>query len=282
MVSRHAARTLLLVAILVAGAFGGLTGAAWATPSGTAASAHPALPASSPPLTGSVHGPTLVLPNATNVYTVNATGGPAVAANGTRVGNLTFYASLASANTTGVKVSPTFGGLTGNSSYSIFLTVGPVAQTVTLTVEFASVYQHQNVSINLTTVIQVVRPFQLTGEVVASATTVLPFSIQVALDGTIVGSVSVPTLTPHEFYNFTYQYLTAGLASGYHTFTLTLPQQNGQVRFANGAISYSVTFYIAGPAPNYTLYYLLGGVAFVGVILIFLILVGARRRAGGR
>ncbi|MEM0128834.1 MAG: hypothetical protein QXG65_01525 [Thermoplasmata archaeon] len=274
----------LLVALLLVGASflaGSHPAGGSAAGPAPAAVGHPA-GAASAPLTGTVHGPTLLRLNASQPFVINATGGPAFAPNGTLVGNLTYHATIFGANTSGLSVNPNFGGLTGTSNYTFLVNVGPVPQTVTLIVEFSSVYQSQNQSINITTTLYVVRPYTVSGEVVAGTQTVLPFSIAVDLDGTPVGAIAIPTLLPHEGYNFTFDYLTRGLPPGEHTFTLSLSVPNGQVRFANGATSFSESFYVTGPPPDYTLYYLLGVGAFVGVILISLILVGARRRAGGR
>lgn len=242
----------------------------------------PAPAAANAPLTGTVDGPSVVGVNATADYLLNATGGPAYASNGTLVGNLTYYASVAASNTTGISVAPSFGAVPNDTNYTIYLTVGAVAEPMTLIVEYTSVYQTENVSLNVTVSINIVTPYVLTGEVVASNATVLPFSIAVYLDTVYVGSIPVPTLTPHQGYNFTFDYDTVGLSTGYHTFVLQMPSQHQQVHFPNGQYTYSMTFYITGPSPSYTLYYVLGAVAFVGVILISLILVGARRRGGTR
>lgn len=234
-----------------------------------------------PPLTGSVSGPNALGVNTASYYKLSATGGPAFGFNGTQIGNLTFHASLVATNTTGVSVTPTFGALT-NGTYQVSLAVGNATQVVVLQVEFDSVYQQQNASLNVTYQIKVVHPYVLTGLIQAGNETVIAFPVQVLLDGQVVGSIAVPVLTPREEYNFTYDYIISGLSPGYHTFTLTLPTQHGQVHFAGGVLSYQYTFYVSGPATSYTLYYVLGVVALVGVILIFLILVGARRRGGSR
>lgn len=234
-----------------------------------------------PPLTGSVIGPSAVGVNTARFYTLNATGGPAFALNGTQVGNLTFYATIVAGNLTGVSVSPTYGALT-NGTYNVNVAVGNVSEVVELQVEYVSVYLTENVTLNVSYAIQVAYPYVVTGLIQAGNETVTAFNMQVTLDGTQVGSISIPVLTPREEYNFSFDYVTTGLSAGYHTFVLTLPTQHGQVHFAGGALSYSVTFYVAGPATNYTLYYVLGAAAFVGVILIFLFLVGARRRGGSR
>ena len=235
-----------------------------------------------PPLTGSVNGPSALGINTAHYYRLDATGGPAFALNGTQVGNLTFYASLVAPNTSAPSLNPTFGAIV-NGSYNVSLSAGNVSQVVDLQVEYVSIYHQLNVTLNVTYVVQVVHPYVVTGIIQAGNDTVLAFPIQVSLDGQVVSPpLEVPTLTPYEEYNFSYDYVTAGLSSGYHTFTFTLPTQHGQVHFAGGALSYQYTFYVPGPPADYTLYYMLGGVALVGVILIFLVLVGARRRGGSR
>jgi hypothetical protein len=263
---------LALVVVLVLVLVG--SGLALAPPARAAAPNYP-------PLTGSVQGPTALGVNTAHFYKLVATGGPAFALNGTQIGNLTFHASVVASNTTGVSVSPTYGAVS-NGSYEVSVAVGNVSQVVNLQVEYVSVYQTQNVTLNISYGIQVVHPYVLTGLIQAGGETVIAFSIQVSLDGQVVGALPIPALTPKEEYNFSFDYIVTGLSAGYHTFTLTLPTQHGQVHFAGGALSYQYTFYISGPAPNYTLYYVLGVVALVGVILIFLIFVGARRRSGSR
>ena len=253
---------------------------------GPTASTTVSLPSASssyPPLKANVTGPRIVGQNKTYDYVLRATGGPAYTANGTEVGNITYWASVTGANTTSVSFLPN----TGLVPYPVagppvMLATSGVVQTLTITVEFASLYGSLNESLNVTITVRVVAPYVLTGEVVAGAQTVLSFNIQVMLSGTVVGSITIPTLTAKETYNFTFDYTTLPLGPGYHTFVLTLPSAHGQVHFANGQQSYSITFYVEGPPANYTDYYVLGAVAFVAVVLISLLYVGSRRPGAPR
>jgi hypothetical protein len=235
------------------------------------------------PVSGQVTGPTVLAAGATKTYTVNGTGGPAFAANGTRVGNLTVYLSLSAANLTGLVLSPEEGAILNGTPVSTVLKTGPTAEVVTIRVMISSTYQHQNQSINFTYTVNVVTPYVVSATLVAGpSASVLSFSVQVFLDGALVGAVTVPTLTPGESYNLTYDYATLGLSSGDHTFSMSLAQEHGLVTFANGATVYSSTFYVTGPAPDYTLWYVVGVVAFLGVLFIFVTRVAARRRGALR
>ncbi|MGD0249862.1 MAG: CARDB domain-containing protein [Thermoplasmata archaeon] len=235
------------------------------------------------PVAGSVRGPTVLATGATGHYTIYGTGGPAIAANGTQVGNLTYYVSLAASDLTGVTVAPAQAALGPGLNGTPILTVGTVPETVTMTVMVSSVYLTQNVSTNLTYSVQVVQPYVVSATIVNVAkTTVLAFPVAIYLDGQQVGTVSVGSLTPGGEYNLSYDYATTGLSTGEHTFTISLLAEHGLVVFANGAQSYSQSFYVTGPAPNYALWIVVGAVAFVGVLFIFATRVAARRRGGAR
>jgi hypothetical protein len=235
------------------------------------------------PVTGSVTGPTILATGAQKQYVFNGTGGPAIASNGTQVGNLTFSITLSASNLTGVSLAPTSGKVVNGIPLDSEFTAGPTAQVVTFLVELSSTYQSQNQSTNFTYSVNVVSPYVVRAEIVnPSSDSVDSFGIQVFLDGSLVGTVTVPTMTPGSTYNLSYQYVTPGLSPGYHTFTISLAQEHGLVTFANGALQYSSTVYVTGPAPDYTLWYVVGIVAFFGVLFILLTRVAARRRGALR
>ncbi len=241
-------------------------------PSASAASAPPAVN-----LTGYVHGPNVLALSGSGSYFINASGGPAVLPNGTVAGTIQYYASMAGSNLTGVSFFPANGTI-GPKGLTAKLTVNNLTQTLVLHLLIASTYQTQNQSINLTDTVRVVRPYVLTATVVAGAQTILSFAATVSLDGRPVGSVTIPTLTPHQTYALTFDYPTLGLSSGWHTFTISVTHAHGLVEFAGGAQTYSQSFYIP-PAPvNYTIWYIAGIAAFFGAIFIFVARVGARRR----
>ena len=259
----------VLVLGLVLGGIGGLPGARAA--------------GAGNPVQGSVQGPSVLATLGTAHLTVSASGGPAFAPNGTLMGNLTYYSSVTGANLTGVSVVPSTGAFVLGKNATPVLSVGATPERLTVTFEISSVLGTQNQSTNVTYTVRVVQPYVLTAVIVNSgATTVLPFTVDVRLDGTVVGNVTVPTITPHGEYNLSFPYATAGLAGGDHTFSISLANAQGLVTFANGATSYSVTFYVAGAAPDNTVWYVLGGVAFVGVLFIFATRVAARRRGAVR
>jgi len=264
--------TAFAIAVLAVGL---LLAGAWGVP-GVRASA-------TAPVTGSVSGPTVVATHASESYTVNGSGGPAIASNGTRVGNLTAFLSVTAANLTGVQVTPAESPIGPNESVHATLVLGPSAEVVSIGVMISSVYQKQNQTINLTYTVNVVTPYVVAATLVAGASsTVLSFPVEVDLDGSAVGTVTVPTLTPGQSYNLSFNYPTLGLSPGEHTFSISLASEHGLVTFANGGIVYSSTFYVTGPAPNDTLWYVAGTVAFFGVLFIFMTRVAARRRGASR
>ncbi len=232
---------------------------------------------------GNITGPTILATSANGTYAINGTGGPAFASDGSKVGNLTWHASLSASNLTGVTFTPTSGNLTGNQSVSATLAVGTIAESVTISVEISSVYNSTNSSLNLTYPVHVVMPYVVSAEIVnGAASTVLSFPVQIELDQSLVGSVTVPTLTPGSTYNLTFRYATLGLAAGEHTFSISLVNEHGLVRFANGEMTYSTSFYVTAAPTDYTLWYVAGIVAFFGVLFIFASRVAARRRGALR
>jgi hypothetical protein len=262
-----------------------LLGAALAMGPGVAAAALPAhvTTAASSALTGSVSGPTVLGLNGRASYTINATGGPAYAPNGTQVGNVTFYASLQASNTTGMNFTPSQFKITNGTFPGGRLSVNDLVQLVTILVMISSTNATANDTINVTYSVHVVQPYSVTATIVdRSNATVLAFVVYVALDGATVGNVSVPSLTPGASYALAYQYVTLGLGTGWHTFTISLANEHGLVAFANGALTYSATFYIPGAATDYTLWYVAGVVAFFGVLFIYATRVAARRRGALR
>lgn len=235
-----------------------------------------------PPLTGGIHGPTTVGMSTNNTYDLSATGGPAVGFNGTQIGILSFSTTVLGTNTSSVQFLPTAGVLT-NGSASLTLKTSNLTQTLTLTVEVTSGYHGDNLSTNFTYTVVVVQPFVVQAViVVVSDIGTQPFNLTVLLDGQPVGVIRVPSLTARATYSASFSYVDTGLSPGWHTFTLTLANEHGLVLFSNGAQRYTDSFYVAGPAPNYTLWYISGAIALVAVIFIWLTAVAPRRRGRKR
>ena len=64
----------------------------------------------------------------------------------------------------------------------------------------------------------------------------------------------------------------------WHTFSISLASQHGLVTFPGGAQQYSQSFYVTGPPPDYTVWYVAGIGAFLGAVFIWSTRVAARRR----
>jgi hypothetical protein len=261
---------LILLAVVLLLPLLALSGGALAT--GTAASSP------YPPLSGSITGPSTLGEKLKATYTIQATGGPAEALNTTIVGVYTYNATLSGANTSSAFVTPASGVLL-NGSASVTVSAPSQAQSMTLFVLVRSGYNGANVSDNLTYAIDVVAPFNVTATlVVGSGTSVGPMTLAVTLDGDPVGTVAVPTLTGGSTYPINFQYVPLGLSPGWHTFAISLVPEHGLVTFPGGAETYAQSFYVTGPSPDYTPWYLAGFGAFIGTIFIWTSRVGARRR----
>jgi hypothetical protein len=252
--------------------------AAVAFPAGPLSPVSPARAASSP-LTGNILGPSVVGVALQATFVVTASGGPAEAANGTTVGIFSYKASYSAVNTTGVVFSPTSGVLV-NGSVTLSLTAPNVTEPLTLFVLVNSSYQGTNVSTNLSDAIQIVEPYRLSANLqVGAASGISPFYLTVLLDGTPVGHVMIPSLTAGASYPLTFSYVVpGGISPGWHTSSMNLASEHGLVTFQGGVTSYSASFYVPGPPPDNTPWYLLGITVFIAVILIYSLRVGAPRR----
>ncbi|HKN06989.1 MAG TPA: hypothetical protein VJ021_05240 [Thermoplasmata archaeon] len=247
--------------------------------------APPARAATTEAVTGSISGPNIVSTGSTTLYQVYGWGGPAVAFNATVVGTIKYYSALSASNLTGVSFTPASGNISSNKSVLVDLAVGNATETVTIDVMISSLNSNasENKSTNVSTTVHVVQPYVISATIVnSSATTVSAFVVFVTLDGSVVGRVNVTSLTSGGTFQLLYEYPTSGLSSGEHTFGISLAQEHGLVTFANGQTQYTVNVYVNGPAPDYTLWYVAGIVAFFGAIFIFASRVAARRRGATR
>ena len=250
---------------------------------GANALASATLTAAASPVTGSITGPTVIGTSSNDSYHVTGWGGPAVASNGTVVGNLTYYSSLVASNISGVSFSPASARFTSNAPLKATLTPGTVVQGLTIDIEISSVYLGKNVSTNVSIALSVVQPYVISATIVnPSNATVTAFAVYVTLDGSTIGQVNVSNLAAGGSTQVTYAYPTLGLSMGSHTFAMSLVQEHGLVMFANGQTVYSVTVDVTGPAPDYTLWYVAGITAFFVAIFILLTRVAARRRGAAR
>jgi hypothetical protein len=232
-------------------------------------------------LSGNITGPSTVGQSGNASYVVDATGGPAVASNGTQVGIYSYNASVSGTNTSSVVFSPT-GGSMPNGTITIGLKAGNVTQQLTLYVLVTSQGAGTNstkTTTNLSYTVNVVTPYRFTATIVAgSGGTVSPFSLTVLLDGAPVGAIAIGSLAAGTRFPVAFSYVNTGLSAGWHTFTVSIAEEHGLVTFAGGAESISQSFYVAGPPTNDTIWYVGGLGAFVGVVFIWTTRVAASRR----
>lgn len=267
---RRLAATLALVG-LVLGLAAALPGGLLVGPVGAASS-------SAGRVTGSIAGPSLVGTGLNISLVVNGTGGPAFNSTGALVGTLTYNATLINGNSTGSSLSPSTGPLT-NGTANVTFTAGNLTETLTVNVEINSTYGNESNYTNVTHNVRIVRPYTLTGTLLAGSVEVRSLVLTVTLDGRVVGSFAVSAIAPNSTYAFTFHYVpTTALATGWHTFAISLAQQHGLVTFPGGLEEYSTAFYVNSPPPNYTVDVLVGVAAFVLAVFIWGAAVGARRR----
>jgi hypothetical protein len=279
---RSGPRALALLVVLLLGSAAAVPLFAPALPGARAGPLTPAATGTNP-LTGNISGPGAVATSGSGTYELRATGGPAVLPDGVQIGNLSWSAKVSAANATNVSVAPSSGTLTVGSPGKTVLVVSNVTQVVTLEVEYTSSYGGSTSTLNVTDPISVVVPYKVEAKLVAGpSTALLPFQIAVDLDGNPVGTVSVPALAANQSYTLTYSYATTGLSAGWHTFTLSVANEHGLVSFSGGVLEYSQSFYVPGPAPNYTIWVVAGVAAFFGALFILATRVAARRRGGSR
>ncbi|MGC2288282.1 MAG: hypothetical protein WA688_00285 [Thermoplasmata archaeon] len=234
--------------------------------------------ASYPAITETTTGPSIVGRGLQVQYTVNGSGGPAVAPNGTMVGNITFNATLSGNNVSTASIAPPTGVLV-NGGVILRFTAPNLTEQVTLRIELTSSYAGVNASANFTTTIQVVAPYLLSGLIVAGPTTVTGFNMTVTVDGLSVGTVTVPTIAANGSYHFTFDYVPqGGLGAGWHTMAVSLAPEHGLVTFEGGLSQLSVRFFIVSPPPDYAIDVAVGIAAFAVAVFIWGSVVGARRR----
>lgn len=238
-------------------------------------------PASSAhPLKGNITGPTVLPVTGQGTYVLEASGGPAELANGTVKGNYTYNATIIGINTTGGLVSPATGTLT-NGTADLTLTGPNNTGNYILNVNVTSKPDTGNstsiiVSYNFTTVVPYVLSDSLDNH---NSFAITGARVIVGFDGSTVATITLPSIAANGTYDFVYNYTTsAGLSSGYHTFTLTISGTSNLLTFSNGQTQLSVTFYVQPPATDYTWYYAIGALLVALAIFISLFVVGGGRR----
>jgi hypothetical protein len=237
------------------------------------------LAANYPPVNGAINGPTTVGELMNVSYTLTATGGPAVAANGTIVGSYTYKANFSAINETGIKLGPATQGVLTNGSITLQFSAPNVVEVVTLSVLFNSTFLTTNATQHVTLQVQIVQPYVLAASlVVGSGAGVQAFELTVLLDGAPVGQIPIVSMTAGTTRAVSFRYVNTNLAPGWHTFSISLANQHGLVTFSGGATTLQQSFYVTPPPPDNTVWYLGGAVAFFGAIFIWTLRVGARRR----
>lgn len=222
-------------------------------------------------------GPSIVGTGLKAEYNLSASGGPALAANGTTVGFIDFNVTLGGTNVTSASIQPPTGVLV-NGSVILTFTAPNLTQVVTMHVELNSSYHNTSVIDHFNQTVRIVSPYVLSGTLVAGRTAVTEFNMTVTVDGTPVGVVEVPSIQANSSYSFKYDYVPVGLAPGWHTIAVSVVPQHGLVEFQGGVQQLTLDFYITSPPPDYALDVGVGIAAFVGAVFIWGSVVAARRR----
>jgi hypothetical protein len=229
-------------------------------------------------ITEKTTGPSVVGESLKAEYNITASGGPAVAPNGTTVGFIDFNISLTGTNVTSASVQPPSGVLL-NGSVIVTFTAPNLTEAVTMHIKLTSEYNGTNATQNFTDIVHIVAPYVLTGAIVAGPTGVSGFNMTVTVDGKPVGHVAVPSIQPGGSYQFSYDYVPGqGLAPGWHTIAVSVAPEHGLVSFPGGVQQLTLDFFITSPPPDYALDVAVGIAAFAVAVFIWGSVVGARRR----
>jgi hypothetical protein len=230
-----------------------------------------------PPFQVQITGPAVLPSNGSGVFDAVASGGPAETLGGEFTGNYTFTSEILGVDTAGSFVSPQSGAFIGQDAN---LSLGGLVNTGIYTLEM-NVTSHGIGNKNLTQIFSyqfsVVIPYIVTATVInENSYQVSTILVGIELDGVSVGRTEILTLAASASTQISFNF-TGSLSAGYHTFTFVLEGAYGLLQFGNGQTSYSVQFYVSGPAVDYTQFYLIGGMLAVLAILISLMIFGPRR-----
>ncbi len=236
--------------------------------------------ASSPPIQATIQGPSVLGISAKATFYFTAHGGPAEASNGSTTGNLSYHASLIGGNTSSGLVAPPQGVFVNNTA-NVTVQAPNITGNFELEVEvtsFAYSNKSDNASQNFTAAFTVVLPYSVNAVLQnPNNFTVSHVEVQVQLDGTVVGNVSVPSMAPQADFDLHYNYSTLSLTPGWHTFTLEIMGPPGLLLFSTGSPTESISFYVTPPPVDYTPYYLGGAGVAVAAIFISTLILGPRR-----
>ncbi|MCI4369583.1 MAG: DUF4139 domain-containing protein, partial [Thermoplasmata archaeon] len=185
-------RSIVLPALFALLLLAGVLPVATASPSH-----HAASPVPYQPLTGGLTGPSNLGTGLKGTYEVTATGGPALAPNGTQTGIYSYHASLAGSDLSNTTAIAPSAGVLVNGSVNLTLIAPNTTQSLTIFVLVTSSLGGSNVSQNFSEVVNIVVPYRLTATLVAGAgASIAPFNLTVLLDGSPVGTVPVSLIAP--------------------------------------------------------------------------------------
>ncbi len=247
---------LLILAVLLPGALGDVTG----------------------PLVATVTGPNALTPAQAAYYNVTITGGPGSGVNYT----VSYY--VTGTNTTGASPlisSP--GKAQGNRTrYQLNLTSPSTEQTVTLVVTVEAFSSKAGIVENTTTsfAITITQPIVLTATFHNGGTTAaVNVTVRWYVDSVLVGTSEIKQIAANGDATTTFNYLPTGLSAGEHTVTAMADlDHNGVIDPARGEVATSSLFYNQAQPPAVGWAILLG----IGIFLPVFIGVVALRRRGQR
>ncbi|MCL4325796.1 MAG: hypothetical protein M1481_03075 [Candidatus Thermoplasmatota archaeon] len=225
-----------------------------------------------PEVTVIVSGPTLTAINQSYFYNITVAGGPA-----TDGGIYQYHAYLVGKNISAIAVAPA-NSSSKSGKFVVNITMPAIAQTVTLVVTGNSTLGNITKNSTEKIPINVIKPLLIHSIIYNRGLITLDnVTVEFYLDGTFIGSSLVPSILPFTNASVFFNYTVASLPTGYHTVKVVV--NNTMIVFSNGKNYETITFYVPGPPPNYTLIYELTAVSVtVAIVLIIILYMGSKKK----
>jgi hypothetical protein len=220
-----------------------------------------------------ITGSNIIALNSTSSYQIAVSGGPAIDG-----GTYQYYAYLQGNNVSSTNVFPSNGtSLTGK--FYINVTAPAQIENIELIVTANSTLGNVTMHGKQTMILRVIHPMSISGTIYNNGIITLNnINIKFYLDNTYIGNITISKIGPKQNYTFTYNYTIQSLSAGYHTIKMQIVNGYNLVLFSNNLNYNTVTFYVPGPVPNYTIWYEATGIVLVGVVILILLIYFTSKR----
>ncbi len=172
---------------------------------------------------------------------------------------------LAGQNLTGaIPINETFNS-SSNNVFTVNITFPSTPQTVYIYLQAVGIVNGSKPAIDITYLpVKVIKPIPFIVKVKnPTAYKIENVNVTFYLDRSMLGNVTVPSISPNSTINVTYNYVGI-ISNGSHTLTATI--NSNVLEFSSGSRTYSIEFYYGKP-PDYTWVWYI--IAFIVIIIIF-------------